>query len=69
VNPDAKPDNTDANEKPMVAATSISLRRPNRLTRVPMRNPAIAQLKEKPETILPIWKLLRCRSGCMNDVR
>ncbi len=34
-----------------------------------MPNPAIAQLKEKAEAMLPIWKLLRWRSGCMNDAR
>ena len=25
--------------------------------------------KEKAEAMLPIWKLLSCKSGCMNDVR
>ena len=53
-NPDAKPDNTDAIENTMVAVTSISLRRPNRSTRLPMPSPAIAQLKENAEAILPI---------------
>ena len=62
-NPPARPERNEQAQNITVDASRIGLRLPSRSLSGPTVSPATAQLSDRPEAIIPTWKLDSPRSG------